>query len=99
MSFMPNQCSFLCTREVVQELLQNTNQRTNGHVNANLISGPIVSTQTNKIGQPRVIIYINFVELDSPMLHAKFQDRRASVSGEERFFKGFYHIWAWRPFI
>ena len=28
------------------------------------------------LGQPRVIIYINFVELDSPMLHAKLQDHR-----------------------
>ena len=35
------------------------NQRTNGPVNAHLISGPTVSTQTNKIGQgqPRVIIF------------------------------------------
>ena len=41
----------------------------------------------NKIGisQPRVIIYINFVELASPMLHAKFQDHRTSGSGEEDF--------------
>ena len=31
------------------------------------------------------------------MLHAKFQDYRASGSGEEVFFKDFYHIWAWRP--
>ena len=30
------------------------------------------------------------------MLHAKFQDPRTSGSGEEDF-KGFYHIWAWRP--
>ena len=30
------------------------------------------------------------------MLHAKFQDHRSSGSGEEDF-KGFYHIWAWRP--
>ena len=61
------------------------NQRTNGPVNAHLISGPTESTQTNKIGQgqPRVIIYINFVELASPMLHAKFQDHRTSVSGED----------------
>ena len=29
------------------------------------------------------------------MLHAKFQDHRASGSGEED--KGFYHIWLWRP--
>ena len=29
------------------------------------------------------------------MLHAKFQDHRTSGSGED--FKGFYHIWAWRP--
>ena len=27
--------------------------------------------------------------------HAKFQDHRTSGSGED--FKGFYHIWAWRP--
>ena len=30
-------------------------------------------------GQPRVIIYIYFVELESPMLHAKFQDHRTYV--------------------
>ena len=30
------------------------------------------------------------------MLHTKFQDHRTSGSGEEEF-KGFYHIWAWRP--
>ena len=29
------------------------------------------------------------------MLHAKFQDHRISGSGED--FKGFYHIWVWRP--
>ena len=32
-----------------------------------------------------VIIYINFVELESQMLHAKFQDHRTSGSGEEDF--------------
>ena len=47
-------------------------------------------------GQPRVTICINLVELESPMLHAKFQNHRTSSSGEEDF-KGFYHIWAWRP--
>ena len=30
------------------------------------------------------------------MLHAKFQDHRTSGSGKEDF-KGFFHIWAWRP--
>ena len=30
------------------------------------------------------------------MLHAKFKDHRTFGSGEEDF-KGFYHIWAWRP--
>ena len=61
------------------------NQRANGPVNAHLISGPSVSTKTSKIRQahPRVIIYLNFVELESPMLHAKFQDHWASGSGEE----------------
>ena len=63
------------------------NQRTNSPVNAHLISGPTGSTKTNKIGQsqPRVIIYINFVELESPMLHAKFQDHWTFVSEEEDF--------------
>ena len=67
--------------------VKSLNQRTNGPVNAHLISGPTVSTKTSKIGQgqPRVIIYINFVELESPMLCAKFQDHRTSGSGEEDF--------------
>ena len=67
--------------------LRSRNQRTNGPVNAHLISGPTVSKTTSKIGQgqPRIIIYINFVELESPMLHAKFQDHRTSGSGEEVF--------------
>ena len=38
-------------------------------------------------------IMVNFVELESSMLHAKFQDHRTYGSGEEDF-KGFYHIWA-----
>ena len=32
-------------------------------------------------------IYIHFVELESPMLHAKFQDHRTSGSGEEDFLR------------
>ena len=32
-----------------------------------------------------LVIYINFVELGSPMLHAKFQDHWTSGSGEEDF--------------
>ena len=36
-----------------------------------------------------VIIYINFVELESPILHAKFQDHRTSGSGEEDFLRVF----------
>ena len=31
------------------------------------------------------------------MLHTKSQVHRPSGSGEEDFFKGFQHIWAWRP--
>ena len=34
-----------------------------------------------------VIIYINFVELESPILHAKFQDHRTSGSGEDDFLR------------
>ena len=30
-------------------------------------------------------MYIKFVELESPMLHAKFQDHRTSGSGKEDF--------------
>ena len=30
------------------------------------------------------------------MIHAKFQDNMTSESGEDDF-KGFYHIWTWRP--
>ena len=30
---------------------------------------------------------MNFVELESPMLHAKFQDHRTSGSGEEDFLR------------
>ena len=32
-----------------------------------------------------VTIYINFVELESLMLHAKFQDHRTSGPGEDFF--------------
>ena len=69
----------------IQKFISLKNQRTNGPVNAHLIYGPTARTKTNKIGksQPRYIIYINFVELESPMLHAKFQDHRTSGSGED----------------
>ena len=30
------------------------------------------------------------------MLHTKFRENRPASSGN-RFLKGFYHIWAWRP--
>ena len=39
-------------------------------------------------GQPRVMIYINFVVLQTLMLHAKFQGNWPS---------GFEHFLAWRP--
>ena len=40
-----------------------------------------------KIGQShhRVLIYIHIVDLESLMLHAKFQDPRTLGSGEENF--------------
>ena len=40
-------------------------------------------------------LYI-FVEPQSSLLHAKFQDHHTSGSGEEDF-KGFYHLWAQQP--
>ena len=45
----------------------------------------------------RVIIYINVVELESPMLHDKFIIHVGLPVLEKKMFKGFYHIWAWRP--
>ena len=30
------------------------------------------------------------------MLHTNFQENQPASSGEENF-RGFYHIWAWRP--
>ena len=48
------------------------------------ISDPICACCKIGQGQPRVIIYQNFVELESLMLHAKFQDS-TSGSGEEDF--------------
>ena len=72
--------------------LQQPNQRTNGPVNAHLTSGPGISTISNfnqilpclKIGQgqPRVTIVINFVHLEPPMIHTKFQDHGTSASEE-----------------
>ena len=47
-------------------------------------------------GQLRVIIYINFVELEYIMLLAKFHDHRI-FSSVGRDFGSFYLIWAWRP--
>ena len=37
-------------------------------------------------GHPRVMIYINIVELHCLILHAKFQNHRPSGSGEEEDF-------------
>ena len=37
------------------------------------------------LDQPRVIIYVKFVELKSPMLHAKFQDHRTLGSRDKVF--------------
>ena len=39
----------------------------------------------HKIGQgkPRAIIYMNFVVLESQMLHTKFEGNRPSGSGED----------------
>ena len=66
-----------------------TNKRTIGPVNAHLRTG------IYKIGQghPKVMIYINFVEFLSLMLHAKFQNHRPSGSGEEDF-KGVFAIYS-----
>ena len=36
-------------------------------------------------GQPSLIIYIHFVELEPPLIHVKFKDHRTFGSGEEYF--------------
>ena len=70
------------------------NHRTNGPVNAHLISEPTMSTKTSfaiseiavkfvKVNS--VIIYINCVELEFIMLHAKFHDHRTISSVEKDF--------------
>ena len=43
-----------------------------------------------------VIIYLNYDKLESPMLHTKLLEIGPPVP-EKKIFKGFYHIWAWRP--
>ena len=43
-----------------------------------------------------VIIYVNFVELEYIMLHAKFHYHR-TISSVGKYFEGFYHIWEWQP--
>ena len=55
----------------------------------------------------RVIIFINIIEFELVVLHAKFQDYRSSgsgeekifkgCSGEEKIFKGFYYKRVWQP--
>ena len=57
----------------------------------------------HKIGQghPKVMIYINFVELLPLMLHAKFQNHRPSGSGqavsEKKMFEHYGHIHVYSP--
>ena len=48
-------------------------------------------------GQPKTIILIILVVLTNQMLHTKFQGHQSVGSGEEDFFKVFYHIRVWRP--
>ena len=55
----------------------------------------IRSCRKGSQGQPKVTVYINFVELQSSMLHAKFQDNRVFGSGED--FDGFEHKQMWQP--
>ena len=57
-------CKFFSLHDFVTALPIQTNRRSN----LTLIGH----------GQPRAIIYINFVDLKSPMLHAKLKDHRTS---------------------
>ena len=40
-------------------------------------------------------MFMNCVELEFIILHAKYHDHRKSSVGKD--FKGFCHIWTWRP--
>ena len=44
-----------------------------------------LSSNFNGQGQPRVIIYIKFVYIESLMLHSEFKDHQTSGSGEDDF--------------
>ena len=46
--------------------------------------------------QCTTILLAILVDLPSPMIPAKVQPKAFLVL-EEKIFKGFYHIWAWRP--
>ena len=46
--------------------------------------------------QCMIIILAILVDPPFPMIYAKIQPQGILGSGEENF-KGFYHIWAWRP--
>ena len=46
--------------------------------------------------QCMTIILATLVDPLSPMIYAKIQPQSTSVL-EKKIFKGFYHIWAWRP--
>ena len=45
----------------------------------------MLTSPLNSQGHHRIMIYINFVELLSQMLHTKFQSDMPSGSGEENF--------------
>ena len=45
--------------------------------------------------QCMTIILATLVDPLSPMIYANIQPKASSV--QEKIFKGFYHIWAWRP--
>ena len=44
-----------------------------------------LATYVDLAGHPNIIIYIHIVDLESLMLHAKFQDPRLLGYGEEDF--------------
>ena len=62
-----------------------------------MLRRPNLSIELIGQGHHRVIIYINFVELESSMLHDKCHIHRTSGSREENFkvFFSIIFIWAW----
>ena len=51
---------------------------------------------TKRSKSTQVHHFYKFVDIESMLLHAKFHDHQTSGL-KKTIFKGYYHIWEWRP--